>query len=54
MAVRIGIVGAGLWGGTHAVALKDHPGCTLAVICDRDAHRAQTLAGQCGCAWTTG
>ena len=26
MAVRVGIVGAGLWGGNHAVALKDHPG----------------------------
>lgn len=53
MAVRVGIVGAGLWGGNHAVALTDHPGCTVAVICDRDAHRAQVLAERCGCAWTT-
>ncbi len=53
MTVRVGIVGAGLWGGNHAVALKEHAGCTIAVICDRDAARAQALAEQCGCAWTT-
>ena len=53
MSVRVGIVGAGLWGGNHAMALKDHPGCTLAVICDQVAGRAQTIADKCGCAWTT-
>src|SRR5689334_17355662 len=53
MSVRVGIVGAGLWGGNHAMALKDHPGCTLTVICDQDASRAQALADTCGCAWTT-
>ena len=53
MTVRVAIVGAGLWGGNHAAALRGHPGCTLAVICDSQAQRAKTLAEQCGCEWTT-
>jgi predicted dehydrogenase len=51
--VRVGIIGAGLWGTNHALALKDHPGCALTVICDRDASRARALAERFGCEWTT-
>lgn len=51
--VKLGIVGAGIWGSTHALALSTHPRGTLALICDRDEGRARTLAERYGCAWTT-
>ena len=51
--VRLGIVGAGIWGSNHALALSTHPRGTVAIICDRDAGRARALADQYGCAWTT-
>jgi predicted dehydrogenase len=51
--VTIGIVGAGIWGGNHALALASHPHGHIAVICDQDAGRAWELAERVGCAWTT-
>ncbi len=51
--VRIGIVGAGIWGRNHALALASHPPAELAIICDRDEARARQLAEEHGCAWTT-
>ena len=51
--VAIGIVGAGIWGRNHALALATHPRAKIALICDRDAARAQALAEKYGCAWTT-
>ena len=51
--VRIGIVGAGIWGRNHALALSTHPPGELVVICDRDEARARQLAGEYDCAWTT-
>ena len=51
--VKIGIIGAGLWGTNHALALTTHPRSTVLLICDRDEGRARTLAERFGCAWTT-
>ena len=51
--VRIGIVGAGIWGRNHALALASHTPAELAIICDRDEARARQLAGKYGCDWTT-
>jgi predicted dehydrogenase len=51
--VKIGIVGAGIWGGNHALALTTHPRGDVAIICDRDEARARALAEKYGCAWTT-
>src|SRR4029079_19328162 len=51
--MRIGIIGAGIWGNNHALALTTHPRCTVAMICDRDEERARTTAERFGCAWTT-
>jgi len=51
--MRIGIIGAGIWGNNHALALTTHPRCTVAMICDRDEARARTTAERFGCAWTT-
>ena len=51
--VRVGIIGAGIWGTNHALALTTHPRCSVAVICDRDQARARSAAERFGCAWTT-
>jgi predicted dehydrogenase len=51
--IKIGIVGAGIWGRNHALALTTHPRSNVAIICDRDEARARTLAEKYGCAWTT-
>lgn len=51
--VKLGIVGAGIWGSNHALALTTHPRGTVACICDRDEGRARALAEKHGCAWTT-
>ena len=51
--VRIGIVGAGIWGTNHALALTTHPRCTVSLICDRDEARARRAGERFGCAWTT-
>ena len=51
--VRIGIVGAGIWGRNHALALAGHAPAELAIVCDRDEARARQLAEKYGCAWTT-
>jgi predicted dehydrogenase len=51
--VKIGIIGAGIWGGNHALALADHPRGSIALICDRDEARARALAEKFGSRWTT-
>ena len=51
--VRTGIIGAGIWGTNHALALTTHPRATVVIVCDRDEDRARTLAERFGCAWTT-
>jgi predicted dehydrogenase len=42
--VRIGIVGAGLWGAMHARAYAQNSRVELAAVCDLDESRAQQLA----------
>jgi predicted dehydrogenase len=51
--VKIGVVGAGIWGANHALALKDYARADLSVICDLDETRAQAAGAKFGCAWTT-
>jgi predicted dehydrogenase len=51
--VAVGIVGAGIWGRNHALALGSHPRARLVMICDRDEDRARGAGERFGCAWTT-
>ena len=51
--IKTGIVGAGIWGSNHALALTTHPHCDVAIICDRDEMRARALAEKHGCRWMT-
>jgi predicted dehydrogenase len=51
--VQIGIIGAGIWGTNHALALTTYPRCTVALICDRDEARARRAGERFGCRWTT-
>jgi predicted dehydrogenase len=51
--VSIGIVGAGIWGRNHALALGDHPRGSVDLVCDRDERRARALAEKLGCRWVT-
>jgi predicted dehydrogenase len=44
--VRIGIVGAGLWGSMHARAYQQNSRVELAAVCDLDEGRAHRLAEQ--------
>jgi predicted dehydrogenase len=44
--VRIGIVGAGLWGAMHARAYAQNSRVALAAVCDLDESRARRLAEQ--------
>ena len=39
--VKIGIIGAGIWGRNHALALATHPRGSIELICDRDETRAR-------------
>jgi predicted dehydrogenase len=47
------VIGAGIWGENHAMALSTYPIVELAWICDLNAERAKRLADQVGCRWTT-
>jgi predicted dehydrogenase len=51
--VRIAIVGAGIWGTNHALALTTHPRCAVELVCDLDEARARGAGERFGCAWTT-
>jgi predicted dehydrogenase len=51
--VTLGIIGAGIWGTNHALALTTCPRARVEVICDRDEARAKALGERFGCAWTT-
>ena len=51
--VNMAVIGAGIWGENHAVALSTHPIVDLKLICDLDAGRAKALADKVGCGWTT-
>ena len=51
--VGTAIIGAGLWGTNHALALTTHPRAAVRIVCDRDEGRARTLGERFGCDWTT-
>jgi predicted dehydrogenase len=51
--VRMAVIGAGIWGENHAVALSTYPIVDLVCICDLDARRAKALADKVGCDHTT-
>lgn len=42
--IRIAIVGAGVWGDTHAAIYREHPAAEPVAICDKNAERAAKLA----------
>ncbi|WP_206098751.1 Gfo/Idh/MocA family protein [Paenibacillus paeoniae] len=44
--IRMGIVGAGTWGETHAYIYNDHPGAEVTAICDMNRERAAALAAK--------
>jgi predicted dehydrogenase len=46
--LRFAVVGAGLWGGTHAKIFAEHPQVQLAAVCDADAERARRVAQDTG------
>ena len=39
--VKIGIIGAGIWGRNHTLALATHPRGSIELICDRNETRAR-------------
>jgi predicted dehydrogenase len=45
---RVAIVGAGIWGNTHASIYNEHPYVELAGVCDRDRDKAMGLAQKFG------
>ena len=50
--VRVGIIGAGIWGTNHALALTTHPGArwpSSAIATGSGANAGERF----GCAWTT-
>lgn len=51
--VKTAIVGAGIWGANHALALNSHAAAELSVICDLDEGRARAAAERFGCNWST-
>ena len=46
--VRLGVVGAGIWGTMHARAYSQHPSAELVAVCDLDGERARELAAAHG------
>ncbi|MFZ2455033.1 MAG: Gfo/Idh/MocA family oxidoreductase [Candidatus Altiarchaeia archaeon] len=49
----VGIIGCGLIGGKRAASLRKFPQSRLAVVADVDKARAQALAKECSCEYTT-
>ena len=46
--LRIAIVGAGVWGETHAGIFEEHPGVENVAVCDLDESRASSVAKKYG------
>lgn len=46
--IRMAIVGAGIWGQTHAAIFKEHPLAEPVAVCDLSRPKAQALADQFG------
>lgn len=53
MALRVGVVGLGLWGQNHTLVYDDYDRSELAVVCDLDEERAKVAAETYRCDWTT-
>lgn len=51
--VRVGIVGVGYMGKAHALCYQQDPLAEVTMVSARRAERAQSLADQLGCRWTT-
>jgi predicted dehydrogenase len=49
----VGVVGLGIWGQNHPLVYDDYHRSTVAVVCDRDAERARTIAEKYRCDYTT-
>ncbi|MDR1799357.1 MAG: Gfo/Idh/MocA family oxidoreductase, partial [Bifidobacteriaceae bacterium] len=49
--IRLGIVGAGTWGETHARIYQAHPAAQPVAVCDADPARAAGLADKLGIGW---
>ncbi len=47
-AINIAIVGAGVWGETHAAIFQEHPYANPVAICDKNVARARALADRFG------
>lgn len=46
--LKIGVVGAGIWGETHGSIYNEHPLAEFSAICDRDISRAEAVAAKYG------
>ena len=46
--IKMGVVGAGVWGATHASIYNEHPLAEFTAICDKDEARARKVAEQYG------
>lgn len=44
--IRVGIIGAGVWGKTHAFLYREHPGVEIVAVCDMDRARADAFAAE--------
>jgi predicted dehydrogenase len=51
--IKMAVIGAGIWGENHAMALSTYPIVDLVCICDLDPAKAKALAEKVGCAHTT-
>ena len=46
--IKMGIVGAGTWGRTHAYIYREHSNAEPVAICDMNRERAQAIADEFG------
>jgi predicted dehydrogenase len=46
--IRMAIVGAGVWGSTHAGIFREHPLAETAAICDQNRAKAEAVAAEYG------
>lgn len=46
--LRMGIVGAGIWGETHASIYQEHPHARVVAVCDKEGTRAEKMAKKFG------
>ncbi|MDR1570065.1 MAG: Gfo/Idh/MocA family oxidoreductase [Oscillospiraceae bacterium] len=46
--INIAIVGAGVWGDTHAAIYKEHPQANPVAVCDKNVNRAKAIAAKYG------